>query len=239
MHLFPRFRRLTTDWTVLILAIIEIRAIYSEMDNTQADFASAAPATKKSKRPLIIAAAVLIVVVISGFLLFRSSSSNKPPEVAGTTTTASTPSPTPMPTVDKQTVTIQILNGTGTPGQAGKVSVKLLGAGYNGDNIKTGNATDNVATSSIAAKTGFESTAGDIKSVLSTDYPDIDVSSTSLGSDSAFDIVVTLGGKQYVAPTSTPTPTGNATPTPTPGGTTDTPTPTPTPTGTPTPTLTP
>lgn len=210
------------------------------MDNTTQDFSNPPIAAKKSKRPLIIAAVVLIVAVTAGILLFKKNGSSKPPAVAGSTTEATTPSPTdtPAPTVDKMTVKIQVLNGTGTPGQATKVAASLKTAGYNPDNIKTGNATDNAASSSIAAKAGFESIAADIKTALVGDFPDIDVSSTALDASGDYDIVITTGGKQYVAPV-TPTPTGGDTPTPTPTGTGDTPTPTPTITDTPTPTPTP
>ena len=157
----------------------------------------------------------------------------------GTVTEAPTPSPTPTPIINKDSVKIQVLNGTGTPGQATKVAVTLKNAGYNLDNMKTGNSPDNLTTSSITSKAGFESVAVDMKTVLSSDFPDIEVSSSPLDISSEFDIVITTGGQKYVAPTATPTPTGNDTPTPTPTSTTDTPTPTPTTTDTPTPTPTP
>lgn len=204
------------------------------MDNAPQDFNNLPSAPKKSKRPLIIASVVILVALGLGFFLFRKSSSNKPAQVAGTTTEAPTPTPTPAPPVDKMTVKIQVLNGTGTPGQATKVAASLKTAGYNPDNIKTGNAPENITTSTIAAKAGFESTAADIKTALSADFPDIEVSSTALDASGDFDIVVTTGGTKYVAPTATPTPTGSATPTPT-GSDTSTPTPTDTPTPTPTP----
>jgi hypothetical protein len=207
------------------------------MDNSTQDYSNPPTVTKKSKRPILIIGVVLIVVLSAGAILLTRSKSSKPSEVAGSTTEAPTPSPTPTPTINKESVKIQILNGTGTPGQASKVAVTLKNAGYNLDNIKTGNSSDNPTTSSIASKSGFGSIAADMKTVLSSDFPDIEISSAPLGTDSDFDIVITTGGKQYEAPTSTPTPTGSATPTPT--GTADTPTPTPTTTDTPTPTPTP
>lgn len=211
------------------------------MDNTTQDYSNPPTVTKKSKLPIIIIAVVLIVAISAGAILLSRNKPSKPPEVAGSTTVAPTQSPTAgvTPAVDKQSVKIQVLNGTGTPGQAAKVTASLKTAGYNGDNMKTGNSPDTVTTSSIAAKAGFESIAADMKTVLSADFPDIDVSSAPLDTSSDFDIVVTTGGQQYVAPTATPTPTGSDTPTPTPTGTGDTPTPTPTITDTPTPTPTP
>jgi hypothetical protein len=204
------------------------------MDNTTQDYSNQPAVTKKSKRPIIIAAVILLAALTAGIFLLTRNKPSKPPEVTGAVTEAPAPSPTAgaTPIVDKMSVKIQVLNGTGTPGQAAKVTASLKNAGYNPDNIKTGNAPDNLTTSSIAAKAGFESTASDIKTALSSDFPDIEISSSQLGTDTAFDIVITTGGKQYAAPTSTPAPTGSDTPT----GTGDTPTPTTTDTPAPTPT---
>ena len=184
---------------------------------------------------MLIAVVVLLVAIGVGVVLIRKNKSTTPPVGAGSTTEAPSQAPTPTPVVDKMSVTIQVLNGTGTPGQATKVATSLKNAGYNPDNIKTGNASDAAASSSIAAKAGFEGVANDMVTALSSDFPDISVSSTPLDDSSTFDIVVTTGGQQYVAPTPTPDLTDTDTPTPTPS-TTDTPTPTPTITDTPTPT---
>lgn len=203
------------------------------MDNLPQDYSSQTTAPKKSKLPLLIGAVILVLIIGGGFLLFGGSKPSEKPEVAAAITEA--PTPTPTPTIDKESVKIQVLNGTSTPGQAGKVAVSLKNAGYNLDNIKTGNAEKDVSSSTIVAKSGFEGVAEDIKTALSSDFPDISVSTEPLSSDSEYDIVVTTGGEEYVAPTATPNPTGSDTPTPTPTGS-DTPTPTPTNTPTPTPT---
>jgi flagellar basal body-associated protein FliL len=209
------------------------------MDNTTQDYSNQPATAKKNMLPIIIIAVVLLIVIIGGFFFFTRNTSGKPPAVTTTTTTAPTPipSPTPTPAIAKDSVLIQVLNGTGTPGQAAKVVAALKTAGYNPDNIKTGNTPDTAASSTITAKAGFESIAADMKTVLGTDYPDIKVATTPLDTGSAFDIVVTTGGKAYSAPTSSPTPTGKATTTPTPTpSTTQTPTPTLTPTPSPSPT---
>lgn len=206
------------------------------MDNIKPDYSNPPAITKKSKLPIVITVLVVITALCAGFFLFSRNKSSKPPEVAGTATVAPTPTPTPSPTptIDKMSVKIQVLNGTGTPGQAAKVVITLKNAGYNPNNIKTGNASDNLTTSSISSKASFESVAADMKSLLSSDFPDIEISSSQLGSDNGFDIVITTGGKKFVA---TPTPTGSDTPTPIP--TINTPTSTPsatiTPSNTPTP----
>ena len=164
------------------------------MDNTTQDFTNQSPVTKKSKGPIVIIAVVVLVLLAVGIFLFKKNTSSKPAEVVGSATVAPTPSPTAAPAVDKMSVTIQVLNGTGTPGQASKVTASLKTAGYNADNMKTGNSPDNAATSSIAAKAGFENVAADMKTVLAADFPDINVNTSPLDTSSDFDIVVTTGG---------------------------------------------
>lgn len=191
------------------------------------------PAGKK-KGPLIAIIVIIVLLLVVGFFVLRKSKKNSQTE--STITVTQEPTPTEKPKVDKQTVTIQVLNGTGTPGQAGNAVDALKKAGYNADNIKTANASDYTHTvTTIAAKSGFEDTVSDIKSALSSAFDTINIDSTPLGPDGQFDIVVTTGGKLYQ------TPTPNATVAPTSSSPTDTPTPTntPIPTSTPTPTTSP
>lgn len=206
------------------------------MDNTKPDYSNPSTIHKKSKLPAIIIVSVILIGLLSGGYFFLSrNKESKTQEVAGAATTAPTPTLPPTPTsIDKKSVKIQVLNGTATPGQAGKVASLLKNAGYNPDNIKTGNSSSTLTTSSIGSKSQFGSIAEDMKNVLSSDFPGIDISSSSLGTDSDYDIVITTGGKKYVAPTAIPT--VSSTPTSTTSGTTDTPTPTTIPT---TPTATP
>lgn len=205
------------------------------MNEPVQDFTNAPAPQKKSKLPLIIAVIVIVIIVIGGILLFARSNSGTSTQTEITPTLGTTPSPTPAPVIDKESVQIQVLNGTSTPHQASNVAVTLSNAGYNLDNIKTGNFSDGATTTTISYKAGFLGIAEDIQNALNSDFPDSEVSSSELAADSEFDVVVTTGGEQYQAPT----PTGDETPTPTPGETTDTPTPSPTPTDTPTPTPTP
>ncbi len=189
------------------------------------------PAGKK-KGPLVAIIVIIVLLLIAGFFVLRKS--KKTSQTESTITVTQEPAPTEKPKVDKQTVTIQVLNGTGTPGQAGTAVDALKNAGYSADKIKTANAPDYTHTlTSIAAKSGFEDTASDIKSVLSSTFNTINIDSTPLGSDGQFDIVVTTGGKLYQ------TPTPNATVAPTSSSPTNTPTPSPTPSPTPTPTTSP
>ncbi len=204
------------------------------MVDTVSPYLSPQRENKSKKVAVMVSAVVIIAVIIGGTFLLRQSKKTDQTKTAAVENKA--PSPTEKPKIDKSTVKVQVLNGTGTPGQAGTAVEALKKAGYNPDNIKTANAKDfNNTVTTITARTGFEDTASDVKDALKTTFDEIKIDSTQLDKDSEFDIVVTTGGKKFeeVTPTATITPTQNPTPSPT--STTTTPTPTPTSTTTPTP----
>jgi len=205
------------------------------MDPTINTFSTVNTPTSKKKNmtPMLIVGGVLIAVVVASFLILKKPT--QPEEKKEVVSVANTPTPTDSPKVKKSDVKIQVVNGTGTPGQAGLAVKALEDAGYATDNIKTGNAEEfDNKTTTIQAKAGFEITAKEIKSDLDSTFDEIEIKSSTLDSDSEFDIIVTTGGKIYEAPTptkkveatNTPTPSGSITPTDT---STKTPTPTPTP----------
>lgn len=180
---------------------------------------------KKSKMPIIIGI-VLVVVAIAGGI-FSYQQSKKTDQVKPVAVEKKEPSPTEKPKIDKNLVKVQVLNGTGTPGQAGTVIDVLKKAGYNIDNIKTDNAKDyNNTVTTITAKDGFDDVASNVKDALKTTFDEINIDSTYLDKDSEFDIIVTTGGKKFEE--ATPTPSETLTPSPTPSLTL-TPSPTPTP----------
>jgi hypothetical protein len=182
---------------------------------------------KKKKFPTLIVAVVLILIVI-GFFIFRSLQSSGQTEITPTPTQE--PSPTEKPQIDKSKVRIQVVNGTGTPGQAGTTVAALKEAGYNEDLIETGNADEFSSTpTTITAREGFEDAANDIKEVLSKTFDTITIDSSKLDEGGQFDIIIVTGGEEFEEPTSTPAPTSTAA-SPTPQGATPTPTRTPTPT---------
>lgn len=182
------------------------------------------------KKKTVIVFIVIVAAIIGGMLLLRQSKKTEQPEV--TVTGTKEPSPTEKPKIDKKSVKIQVLNGTGTPGQAGTAVEALKKAGYSSDNIKTANAENfNNTVTTITSKDGFDNVASDIKNVLKTTFDEIEIDSTNLDKDSEFDIVVTTGGEKFEEETPTPGPTS--------AETTSTPTPTSTPTLTPTTTPTP
>jgi len=182
---------------------------------------------KNNKAPLIIIGVVLVAAVIGGYIMFNQP--KKTEEKKEVVAEKNEPTPTEKPKIEKSSVKIQVINGTGTPGQAG----------YSADNIKTGNAEefDNKVTT-IEAKINFEEIVSNMKDELKSTFDEITVKSTNLDEDSEFDVVIVTGGKIFVTatPTKSASPTGSPTPSPTSQSTT-TPTPTVTLTLTQTPTL--
>jgi cell division septation protein DedD len=186
----------------------------------------------KNKKIAIIIGIVFAVVLVGGILTLRQSKKGDQTKIA--VVEKKEPSPTEKPKIDKSSVKVQVLNGTGTPGQAGTVVEALKEAGYSADNITSANADafDSTITT-ITARKGFEDIASDIKDNLKSVFDEINIDSSKLDEKSEFDIVVVTGGEKFEeTPTTTVTPTENPTPSPT----SETPTPTPTPTITPTPT---
>ncbi|MEK7634240.1 MAG: LytR C-terminal domain-containing protein [Patescibacteria group bacterium] len=195
-------------------------------------FSYASPPPKRNKiLPNIIAISVLLIAIVGSYLILNKP--KKTEEKKEIVAEKNKPSPTEKPKIEKSTVKIQVINGTGTPGQAGIVVKVLVDAGYVADNIKTGNAEkfDN-PTTSITAKDNYEEIITNIKDSLKSTFEKITVVSPNLDKDSEFDIVVVTGGKIFETVTPTASITSSVSPTP---SLTTTPTSTPTLTPTPTP----
>lgn len=192
----------------------------------EAVFPYSNPVTQsKNKKPLmgLVISLIVLVAVIVGLVMMKQP--KKVEEKQDVSIEQKGPSPTEKPKIEKSTVKIQVVNGTGTPGQAGVVVKALEEAGYSTDNIKTGNAEEfDNTTTSITARDNFEEIVNDIKSVLGSAFDKITVVSPNLDADSEFDIVIITGGKIFEEATPTATVTEEPTLSPT---TTPTSTPTP------------
>lgn len=181
------------------------------------------PRKSNKMMPMVVVGVVLLIAIVGSFLIINET--KKTEEKKDVVVETKEISPSPLPKIDKKTVKIQVINGTGTPGQAGLVVKALEEAGYSPDNIKTGNADEfDNSTTTIEARINFEEIVKDIEKELKSTFDKITVKSTNLDKDSEFDIVVVTGGKIFATPTKSASPTGSSTPTPT---LTLTPTPTP------------
>lgn len=173
----------------------------------------------KKNRNKVVIAIIAVVVLIAGFLLYRNIAGRQT-ETDTVETSKPTKAPTPTPELSKEDIKIQVLNGTGTEGEATKVSDILTDAGF--VDIETDNADsyDNTTTT-ISAKSSALEFAEEIKEALSEEFDSVTVDE-DLDEESEFDIVITTGREKTEEEETTPTPTGT--------DTTETPTPTPSPT---------
>jgi len=125
--------------------------------------------------------------------------------------------------VDRASVKIQILNGTGISGAAGDLEDNLKKLGYS--DFKTGNADnfDHEATEILFGSTVPETVKKEVKGELANVYENVSEGSKSPGD---YDITITVGYTKGYKPTPTSKAKATATPTIEPSGT-GTPTPTP------------
>src|SRR3989339_2042516 len=103
------------------------------------------PSQQKSNKmlPMVVVGAVLLIAIIGSYLIIgQTKKTEEKKEQPETKVEKNERTPTEKAKIDKSTVKIQVINGTGTPGQAGEVVKALVEAGYKADNIKTGNAED-------------------------------------------------------------------------------------------------
>ncbi len=109
------------------------------------------PKTQSNNRLYIMIGVFIILIGVLGILFYMQRKPNRTKRVVPTVTTVALPSPTTIPSVEepqasassslsltKQNLSIQILNGSGIPGQADTIRQRLTIRGFS--NITTGNA---------------------------------------------------------------------------------------------------
>ncbi len=155
------------------------------------------------KTYLLISLVVLagLGLVGGGIFVYQKALSGK--KIASVTPTPTinptTPTPTesgeitPTPSLDKSALKIEILNGTGTSGAAGKAAKLLENSGYKG--IKTGNAAQyDYEETIIGIKESKKDFLPLISESLAKNYQ-IAEDSKTLDEKDSFDVIITLGKK--------------------------------------------
>lgn len=149
---------------------------------------------------------VMIGIVAGGIFVFQKATLPSDSNADQTQTplpdspdSATSPTPTPEPTpdpkseIDKSSVKINILNGSGTPGAAGKLEGVLKTAEF--ENLDTGNADSyDFKSTQISVKADNQPLLDLLKDSLKDDYT-IGDTDTSLDTDSKFDAVITVGSE--------------------------------------------
>ncbi len=173
---------------------------------------------------------LIIIAFVIGFLIFRNQSptieieTDKTSSIDETSPTTS-PMPSPEP-IERDEVTIQVLNGTGIAKEAGFLQEQLEDLGYS--QIDVGNADDEdfVETTVTFVSSLSQEAIDEITAELEEIYEGVDTNTTD--SEGDYQVQIIIGYRKG----HTPTPTEAATPTPTPE---EDVTPTSTPSATPTP----
>ena len=138
---------------------------------------------------------IAIILIIAGLffivlpMLNKTSSPDKTPVSEEKTQPTSTPVPEPTP--DKETISIKVLNGSGTAGVASKLAEELEDLGYK--DVETGNADDyNYEDITIQTKEDKEDYGDLVKNDLEDNYI-VSIDSEALDEDDEFDVIVIFG----------------------------------------------
>lgn len=152
---------------------------------------------KENKRlPLLlwIAIVVVVAVAVGGGLIWATGSASSlgflsRPKPTPTPTAA--PTPTPAPAVSREDITIEVLNGGGTPGAAGRMQSFLEEKGYTV--ASTGNTEEyTYETTEILVKPEKEAYLAILQEDLQGDYTLGTVSAT-LEEDASSDVRIIVG----------------------------------------------
>ena len=175
---------------------------------------------KINKQSLIIIAGVLIIVGLACWLIFRggeSEDTQEPSPTPGLEEITSTPTPISAP-IERDKISIEVLNGTGIAQEAAYVQGKLAELGYS--DIETGNteSKDYVETEVTFSSGLAQEVRDEITQQLESIYQQVDTK-TSSSLDTDVQVITGYRKGHTPTPTQTPTPTGEVTPTSTPSAT--------------------
>lgn len=153
---------------------------------------------KPRMRPIILWAITLIIasLVVGGIIMIASGKSGSFPSIMATPTPTPTNSPSPTPTpdlsnLDRSTLAVQVLNGSGVAGTAGKMKDLLEEKGYTVEN--TGNADNyDYETTEILVKAGSVAYLVLLEEDLQESYS-LGTSTATLADDVPYDVRIVVG----------------------------------------------
>lgn len=148
---------------------------------------------------IIVLTALLVGALAGGFITYFSGLSrlqNPLPTATPMVTQQPQATTTPAPadtTLKREDLKVQVLNGSGVSGAAGKAKAALEKLGYK--DVQTGNApTSDVAETEISILKAKESYLDMLKKDLEGSYT-VSATTKTLPTSSKFDVVITLGKK--------------------------------------------
>lgn len=186
---------------------------------------------ESGNRPALIALVLIVLLALGlgGWFILKGRAGVSPTPSPSPEIEVTTPAPTEAPSLDRSQIKIEILNGTGTAGDAAFLKGKLTPLGYS--DFKLGNASteDNKATQVSFASDIPEELKTEIENKLREIYQSVQTGGSVSGDT---DVRIVTGLRRGATPKPSPTPTPKASPT---GSPSPTPTKSPTPSPSPTP----
>lgn len=149
---------------------------------------------------IIIPIALLIGALVGGFITYFSGISRltetdaSPSPIASVQPTVEpTPTASPSANFKRDTLKLQVLNGSGVSGLAGKAKAYLEGLGYK--NVVAGNASiSDLIETTISVKESKKDLVENIRTDLAKNYK-VAKETETLAATSKYDFVITLGSK--------------------------------------------
>lgn len=148
---------------------------------------------------IIIPTALLIGALVGGLITYFSGISKLNTDVTPTPVASkqpvveATPSASPSTTIKREDIKLQVLNGSGVSGLAGKAKTYLEGLGYK--DVAVGNASvSNLVETTIAVKDSKKELLDIVSADLSKNYK-VAKTIDTLVTTSKYDFVITLGSK--------------------------------------------
>lgn len=186
------------------------------------------PPKPKSKMSVLIFIILGIILLIGAAVFFISRSSNQAVASPSPTSFFSVSSPTPIPSPsesasasasptssDKADISVEILNGTGVPGEAAFLQGQLKSMGFEDIKTANGSSQSETATTVTFARSVPESIQDELEAKLKTLYTEVKVSTSS--TLSGIDIRILTGLRKGASPrpsaSPTPRPTTSSSPT--------------------------
>lgn len=179
------------------------------------------PPKPKSKTGVLIFIILGVVLLIGAAIFFIARSGSQAVASPSPTSFFQVSSPTPVATAsptpsasaspssaDKKDITVEVLNGTGVPGEAAYLQGQLKNLGY--EDIKTANASSQseTATTITFAKSVSEAIQDELEAKMKTIYTEVKVSTSS--TLSGIDIRILTGPRKGISPKPSATATPKA-----------------------------
>lgn len=148
---------------------------------------------------IIVPTALLIGALVGGLITYFSGISKLDTDATPSPVTSiqpvveAVPSASPSITIKRDDIKLQVLNGSGVSGLAGKAKTYLEGLGYK--NVVVGNASmSNLTETTISVKESKKDLLEQITTDLSKNYK-VSKETETLVASSKYDFIITLGSK--------------------------------------------